>query len=224
MSSTGYSGSLQNKKKEELQDIAQALRLGDNGTRVELQQRIKKHLEDNANELESDPEFSGLYANVKGKRQRSVQPTERGSSTRARSRSNEPQQQTLNTKIFARADELQSSMSSIAEDEESETSKENRWTPARDIRDVSMMLPHAPLTPVTAPTPRRISVTPPQERRLATSSPRNIPLPPTPAKSVLTESEGSGEIKAHRASGNSIGLLRSVSSPFHLHRLLSKRI
>lgn len=69
-----YSGSLQIKKKAELQEIAQALAISDAGTREDLLQRIKKHLEDNSAELESDPAFSGLYTTRGGRRQRSVQP------------------------------------------------------------------------------------------------------------------------------------------------------
>ncbi|KAJ8074893.1 hypothetical protein AAF712_015574 [Marasmius tenuissimus] len=67
-----YSGSLQAKKKSELQSIATDLRLSDDGTREELQQRIKKHLDAKQSQLEEDPRFAGLYVR---RRKGSVQPT-----------------------------------------------------------------------------------------------------------------------------------------------------
>ncbi|KAF9489877.1 hypothetical protein BDN71DRAFT_1455387 [Pleurotus eryngii] len=72
-----YSGSLQPKKKAELQEIAIALDISDTGTNYELQQRIKKHLDDNP-DLEEQDEFRGLYGrNRRGRSSRgSVQPVE----------------------------------------------------------------------------------------------------------------------------------------------------
>ena len=66
-----YTGSLQAKKKQELQDIAHALSISDSGTREELQSRIKTHLSQHENLLAEDPRFSGLYVR---NRKRSVQP------------------------------------------------------------------------------------------------------------------------------------------------------
>lgn len=63
---------LQSKKKSELQEIANALGISDQGTKDELCTRLKKHLD--KNNLEDDPQFSSLY----GKRRRaSAQPPPR---------------------------------------------------------------------------------------------------------------------------------------------------
>jgi predicted transglutaminase-like protease len=66
-----YTGSLQPKKKSELQEIAIALEIRETGTREEIQNRIKSHLADNEEYLSEDPRFSGLYSR---NRKRSVQP------------------------------------------------------------------------------------------------------------------------------------------------------
>jgi hypothetical protein len=68
--STMFSGSLQPKKKSELQAIAGALGLNDVGTKEDLQIRIKAHLDKHQATLEEDPDFAGLF----GKRKKSVQP------------------------------------------------------------------------------------------------------------------------------------------------------
>jgi hypothetical protein len=65
-----YSGALQPKKKSELQEIANALRLSDQGTKEEIQIRIKRHLDNHQSTLEDEPMFTGLF----GRRKRSVQP------------------------------------------------------------------------------------------------------------------------------------------------------
>lgn len=65
-----FSGTLPPKKKYELQEIAAALRLSDQGTKDEIHTRIKKHLDKNQATLEDDPTFAGLF----GRRRRSVQP------------------------------------------------------------------------------------------------------------------------------------------------------
>ncbi|KAF9219329.1 hypothetical protein BS17DRAFT_789506 [Gyrodon lividus] len=70
MAPVAYSGGLQPKKKAELQEIAQALHLSNTGTKEDIQNRIKKHLDQNQSLLEGNPVFSGLF----GKRKRSVQP------------------------------------------------------------------------------------------------------------------------------------------------------
>jgi len=68
-----FTGSLQPKKKSELQEIAIALDISDSGTREELQNRIKHHLAQHEHSLADDPRFGGLY--VRATRKRSVQPT-----------------------------------------------------------------------------------------------------------------------------------------------------
>ncbi|KAK0497703.1 hypothetical protein EDD18DRAFT_1461730 [Armillaria luteobubalina] len=56
-----FSGSLQPKKKADLQHIATSLGISDAGTKDELQLRIKKHLDNNQDVLEVDPQYAGLY-------------------------------------------------------------------------------------------------------------------------------------------------------------------
>ncbi|KAG6916540.1 hypothetical protein DXG01_006423 [Tephrocybe rancida] len=65
-----FTGALMPKKKQELQEIASALKIGDQGTKDDIMNRIKRHLENNP-DLEEDPSFVGLF----GKRRKgSVQP------------------------------------------------------------------------------------------------------------------------------------------------------
>ena len=163
MAST-YSGSLQVKKKAELQEIASALRISDTGTRDELQQRIKKHMDDNAADLEHDPTFSGLFSR---KRQRSLQPSVTTSSA-APARSS--------TKM------------------EPITESPREMTPAMDdIRDVSMMLPRAPVLPSSpSPTPS------PKRGQELPATPSSLPpLPPSsPAKSIIADVISKPELQA----------------------------
>ena len=70
MAPVAFTGALAPKKKSELQDIALALRISDQGTKEEIQTRIKKHLDNNPN-LEEDARFAGLYNR---RRRGSVQP------------------------------------------------------------------------------------------------------------------------------------------------------
>lgn len=74
MATIAFSGALHPKKKAELQEIATALQISDVGTREELQNRIKGHLEENQSKLEEEPAFVGLFGRVKRKRQGSEKP------------------------------------------------------------------------------------------------------------------------------------------------------
>ncbi|KAF8331602.1 hypothetical protein F5887DRAFT_1141051 [Amanita rubescens] len=57
-----FTGSLQQKKKSELQEIAAALKISDQGTREHIQVRIKEHLDEHHDKLEDNPKFAGLYS------------------------------------------------------------------------------------------------------------------------------------------------------------------
>ena len=74
MPTTAFTGSLQPKKKADLQEIATALQISDTGTKEELQNRIKEHLDKNQFKLEENPAFSGLYGRIRRKRGLSAQP------------------------------------------------------------------------------------------------------------------------------------------------------
>lgn len=63
MSAT-WSGALQPKKKEELQEIAAALDLDSNGTKYDILERIKTHLAA-YQQHSQDPRFAGLYSKRK---------------------------------------------------------------------------------------------------------------------------------------------------------------
>lgn len=71
--SSVFSGALQPKKKGDLQELASALKISSDGTKDELYIRLKKHLDKHQMELESDPQFSGLF-DRRRKRKESVPP------------------------------------------------------------------------------------------------------------------------------------------------------
>ncbi|TDL15099.1 hypothetical protein BD410DRAFT_138012 [Rickenella mellea] len=157
-SSLAFGGSLQPKKKAELQEIAQALKIDDTGTREELQTRIKKHLDENTRELEDDPAFAGLFA----------------SRRRGRGGSAQPQTQPPLKAPVARG------LGGIKEMREESPGVD-------DMRDVSMMIPRAPISPGVGARPR----TP--ESAGYSSLP---PLPPSPAKSIIADAMAQPEVQA----------------------------
>lgn len=159
-----YSGSLQIKKKSELQDIAVALRISDKGTREELQLRIRKYLDDNQ-QLEDDPAFSGLF----GKRKRSIQPqpatavprsVPSSTSEEVLVKSSESPKHTRSTRRFNALDIVCES------------------TPVPEAREVSMMLKKVPVSPEAGALQIETTQTP------ATRNADEAPLSAAP-KSVL---------------------------------------
>jgi hypothetical protein len=74
MATIAFSGALQPKKKAELQEIATALQISDHGTKEELQNRIKAHLDKHQTKLEEEPAFAGLFGRVKRRRGGSEKP------------------------------------------------------------------------------------------------------------------------------------------------------
>ena len=74
MATIAFSGALQPKKKAELQEIATALQISDQGTREDLQNRIKGHLDKHQTKLEEEPAFAGLFGRVKRRRAGSEKP------------------------------------------------------------------------------------------------------------------------------------------------------
>ncbi|EJD43027.1 hypothetical protein AURDEDRAFT_114874 [Auricularia subglabra TFB-10046 SS5] len=63
--STAYTGALKPKKKSELQEIATNLSVSASGTKDELEQRIRDHLDANEHKLIDDPMYAGLYSRKK---------------------------------------------------------------------------------------------------------------------------------------------------------------
>lgn len=74
MATIAFSGALPSKKKAELQEIATALQISDQGTKDDLQTRIKDHLDKHQTKLEEEPAFAGLFGRVKRKRGGSEKP------------------------------------------------------------------------------------------------------------------------------------------------------
>ena len=181
MTTAVYSGTLQSKKKAELKEIASALHISESGTREDLQQRIRKHLDDNQTSLEHNLVFSGLF-----KRKKGLQPLSNGSVPlhlllssssflhrhSAASPASESAEEILEKKL-ASPSSIRSTRRNLAPVE----------TPAPDAREVSMMLKSAPISPPEEETPSAPPAhTPLKERSiLFTSTPRsilrNIPKP-----------------------------------------------
>lgn len=166
-----FSGSVLTKKKAELQEIASALSLPESGTREDLLTRIKRYIDEHQAELEDDPRFSGLVSSRK--RQRSVQPSAPPSSSGP-----------SNARVV-----LMSSRTSIVPIKEADEDEEERErTPvARDLNDVSVMIPS---TSFATPFATRTAAS---SETLAT--PSSLP-PPSPAKSILADALAAPEVQA----------------------------
>ncbi|KAF5353563.1 hypothetical protein D9756_008095 [Leucocoprinus leucothites] len=164
MAPVQYAGALQPKKKSELQEIALALNLTDEGTKDDLQARIKKHLEDHA-ELEEDPAFAGLFG--RRKRTGSVQP--QPVATRVEPVFAEP-------KPPSRVGRRSGPLEPVAE----------VATPAKDLREVSAFLkrPVSPVESTPIKSPQRVN-----EEAIVPTPSSLPPLPPSspvsPAKSII---------------------------------------
>ena len=193
---SSFSGSLQVKKKAELQEIATALSLPDIGTREELLSRIKRYIDEHTAELEDDPKLSGLVTSRK--RQRSVQP------------SAPPSTVGTNARVV-----ITTSRTSMAPIKESDYD-DRQTTPVRhELHDVSMMIPSS----VATPYPSRTS----GSETLATPS-SLPPLPPSPAKSILEDALAAPEVlavvemerSAVRSVKNALVQTSAVSSRFFL--------
>ncbi|KIK54595.1 hypothetical protein GYMLUDRAFT_76934 [Collybiopsis luxurians FD-317 M1] len=72
-----FSGSLQSKRKAELQSLATALDLDTNGTKDDLYTRIQAFLDENQSELEEDPQFSGLFEKRRRRKESAPPPSKR---------------------------------------------------------------------------------------------------------------------------------------------------
>ncbi|KAF8553616.1 hypothetical protein OG21DRAFT_1207643 [Imleria badia] len=158
MTTTVYSGTLPSKKKAELKEIALALHISDAGTREDLQQRIRKHLDDNQTSLEHNPVFSGLF-----KRKKGVPHFSNGHP--AASPASESAEEISEKKL--------TSPSSIRSTRRNLPVVD---TPVPEAREVSMMLKNAPISPPEEETPSAPPVhTPLKERSVMfTSTPRSI--------------------------------------------------
>ncbi|KAH7882137.1 hypothetical protein F5I97DRAFT_1817671 [Phlebopus sp. FC_14] len=172
-----YSGSLQPKKKAELQEIATALKISDFGTKEDLQARIKKYLEANQKKLEADPAFAGLF----GRRKRSVQP------------------QTAHPDLVpSPSPELSEDISVKMPESPKHTRSTRRVpletvrevTPLPDAREVSMMLKNVPVSPEEISTAPLVESTPHKDAgRMVTSTPKSILRKvPGPSAAVAVDS------------------------------------
>ncbi|KAH7911785.1 hypothetical protein BJ138DRAFT_1149773 [Hygrophoropsis aurantiaca] len=167
MAPVTFSGSLQTKKKAELLEIAQALRISDAGTKEDLQIRIKKHLDKNQADLEDAPAFAGLFGKKKSQPafrrfmppvEPKVSPVEESASTKT---SGSSPRNTRSNHHTALLDPLGSVRQS---------------TPISDMRDVSMMLKNPPFSPPADEEPSVI---------VENRSIREKELPRSPAKYII---------------------------------------
>ncbi|KAF7967173.1 hypothetical protein HWV62_13173 [Athelia sp. TMB] len=118
MAVPAFTGSLQSKKKAELQEIASALQISDIGTKEELQNRIKGHLETHQEKLEEEPAFAGLFGRLNKKRR---QTSEKPAPPLGRFAPDEPPKQELSPGRSSRRSTVLEAVREISPVEEEET-------------------------------------------------------------------------------------------------------
>ncbi|KAJ3862671.1 hypothetical protein EV359DRAFT_44674 [Lentinula novae-zelandiae] len=171
-----FAGSLQPKKKSDLQSLASALNISTEGTKEEVQTRIKMYLDKNQSELAEDPQFSGLYDRRRRRKESALPPP--GLVHLLRRTSTNIANLTL------------SSSNRLTMDSGSERSHNAprvallgpvyESTPVKDLSDVSAFLKNPPLSPSesdgrASPSRRRTT----RSSLAITDAPHNIPLSPT---------------------------------------------
>ncbi|KAJ4484373.1 hypothetical protein C8J55DRAFT_559519 [Lentinula edodes] len=161
-----FAGSLQPKKKSDLQSLASALNISTEGTKEEVQTRIKMYLNKNQSELAEDPQFSGLYARRRRRKESALPPGNRLTMDSGSERSH-------NAPPVAPLGPVYES------------------TPVKDLSDVSAFLKNPPLSPSSSdgrafPSRRRTT----RSSLAITDAPHNIPPSPTSpeASSIVDQS------------------------------------
>ncbi|KAJ3813128.1 hypothetical protein F5876DRAFT_35868 [Lentinula aff. lateritia] len=166
-----FAGSLQIKKKGELQSLALALKISTEGNKEEVQTRIKKYLDENQSELEEDPQFSGLFDRRRKRRKEGV-PALGFVYLPSRTSSN-----IVNLTLSFHGKERFHNAPRVAPLEPVYES-----TPVKDLSDVSALLKNPPLSPSesdgrASPSRRRTT----RSSFAITDTPCNIhPSPPSP--------------------------------------------
>ncbi|KAJ4500650.1 hypothetical protein C8R41DRAFT_899741 [Lentinula lateritia] len=151
-----FAGSLQPKKKSDLQSLASALNISTEGTKEEVQTRIKMYLDKNQSELAEDPQFSGLYDRRRRRKESALPPP--GNRLTMDSGS----ERSHNAPRVAPLGPVYES------------------TPVKDLSDVSAFLKNPPLSPSesdgrASPSRRRTT----RSSLAITDAPHNIPPSPT---------------------------------------------
>lgn len=171
-----FAGSLQPKKKSDLQSLASALNISTEGTKEEVQTRIKMYLDKNQSELAEDPQFSGLYDRRRRRKESALPP---------------PGLVHLLSRTSTNIANLTlSSSNRLTMDSGSERSHNAprvaplgpvyESTPVKDLSDVSAFLKNPPLSPSesdgrASPSRRRTT----RSSLAITDAPHNIPPSPT---------------------------------------------
>ncbi|KAF9238390.1 hypothetical protein BU15DRAFT_47731 [Melanogaster broomeanus] len=200
MAPVTYSGALQPKKKADLQEIAIALHISDFGTKEDLQNRIKKHLEQNQSLLEDNPVFSGLFF----RRKRSVQP-HAVQAPSVPSPTSESTDEMIVKKSTSPAT-TRSTRRSLALGPIQEV------TPVPEAREVSMMLKNAPFSPPEEDASTLIIPNQtPEASRMLISTPKSI-LRHVPKPSVELATTSFKRLEANAKQRARIFLLASRST------------